>query len=350
MQFRTQIKLPLKELSITHKNFLLVMGSCFAEHIGEWLGNCKFSCDVNPYGVLYNPMSLLKALEEMESGRVYGPEDVFKYGTLWSSWMHHSSFSSPDREEILARINATNTRMQENLSRLQWLVMTWGTNRAYFLKKEPRDIFQETSSLKNKIPVECRGNAGLLVGNCHKIPQEYFEERQLGIEEIVAAYSAWLEKHPAVKLLFTVSPIRYKKYGFHESNLCKAALLLAQDELCRRFEGRCFYFPAYELLMDELRDYRFYAEDMVHPSNIAVEYVKECFSECYFSSDTQAVNHECEGIAKAMKHRPLHPESDVYQCFLRKIVLRIQAITEKYPYLSSKFENELKLCRTQLKQ
>lgn len=336
MLFRTQIKLPVEELTITHEDALLVMGSCFAEHIGRWLEADKFSCEVNPYGVLYNPLSLLKALDEMEAGRIYTPADVFKYGTLWNSWMHHSSFSSPDRDELLTRVNFINTRLKIFLSRLNFLVITWGTNRAYFLKKRPGTILRETDEL--------------LVGNCHKVPQEYFEERPIGIEEIVEAYSTWLETHPTVKMLLTVSPIRYKKYGFHESNLCKATLLLAQDELCRRFKGRCFYFPAYELLMDELRDYRFYADDMVHPSTVAVEYVKDCFSECYFSAETRAVNRECERIVKALNHRPLHPEADVYQCFLRKIVLRIQAITEKYPYLSRKFENELKLCRTQLKQ
>lgn len=343
MEFQTKVKLPEGELDITHREPMLVIGSCFAEHIGRWMNGNKFDCPVNPYGVLYNPMSLLQALEEMDAGRQYTEKDVFQYGGLWSSWMHHSSFSSPERTQLLERINLTNRRMQAHFSHLALLIVTWGTNHAYFFREESR------ATVRN-IEVSPEKNEDFLVGNCHKVPQSCFDERTFSVEEIVEAYSGWLEKHPFLKVLFTVSPIRYRKYGFHESNLSKATLLLAQDELCRRFKGRCFYFPAYELLMDELRDYRFYADDMVHPSEKAVEYVKECFSKSYFSSDTQAINRECESIVKAIAHRPLHPETDVYQCFLRKIVLRIQAIKEKYPYLSGKFEKELRLCHTLLKQ
>lgn len=349
MEFQTKVKLPERELEITHRDSLLVMGSCFAEHIGNGLEADKFSCTVNPYGVLYNPMSLLRALEEMGLGWQYTEQDVFQYGGLWSSWMHHSSFSSPSHEELLGRINETNRRMAEKLRRLKLLIMTWGTNHAYFLKPNARELSEQMVIFQKKYGALQGEKWDALVGNCHKVPQRYFEERTFSVEDIVSAYTEWLEKNP-VKVLFTVSPIRYKKYGFHESNLSKATLLLAQDELCRRFKGRCFYFPAYELLMDELRDYRFYADDMVHPSDMAVEYVKECFSRCYFSPETQTVNRVCEDIVKALRHRPLHPESDVYQCFLSKIVLRIQAIKEKYPYLSSKFENELQLCHTLLKQ
>lgn len=343
MEFRTKVQLPEKALLINHHDSVLVMGSCFAEHIGEWLQADKFAVSVNPYGVLYNPMSILQALEDMSNGRQYQVEDLFEYGGLWHSWMHHSSFSSSSQDEILHHINTINHQMQQNLQHLHLLILTWGTNHAYYLKEPLVSDSEKNDNLQAHLPE-------FPVGNCHKVPQKYFSERIFSLEEIVDSYSIWLEHHPDICVLFTVSPIRYKKYGFHESNLSKAVLLLAQDELCRRFKNRCFYFPAYEILMDELRDYRFYDTDMVHPADVAVEYVKECFSQCYFSPETQSINQDCESIVKALSHRPLHPETDVYQCFLRKIVLRIQAIKEKYPYLSSKFKNELRLCHTLLKQ
>lgn len=327
MEFQTKVLLPEKQLKITHKDSLLVMGSCFSEHIGEWLEACKFPCSVNPYGVLYNPVSLLQALDDMAQGKVFHEEDTFYYNGVWNSWMHHSSFSSPNRNELLEAINRTNRRMQEKIASLQYLILTWGTNHVY-RHKDTRKI----------------------VGNCHKMPACNFEEERLTVQEIVTSYAAWLEKYPHVRLIMTVSPIRYKKYGFHGSNLSKAVLLLAQEELSQRYKDRCFYFPSYEILMDELRDYRFYAEDMLHPSDTAVRYIEECFSKCYFSLETQKINKECEQIVKALRHRPMHPETDVYQCFLRKIVLRIQEIKEKYPYLSNKFENEIRLCHTLLKK
>ena len=321
------MKLPEKDLQITHRDSILVMGSCFTEHIGRWLQCARFPCSVNPYGVLYNPMSLLQALQEMETGKVYSTEDVFFQNGVWNSWMHHSTFSNPDRRLLLEKINKTNKEMRQKISGLHLLILTWGTNRAYKYKE-----------------------TGQIVGNCHKVPAGEFKETELSREAIVTVYSDWMERHPEIHLLLTVSPIRYKKYGLHESNLSKATLLLAQNDLVKRFEGRCHYFPSYEILMDELRDYRFYAEDMVHPSETAIHYIEECFSKCYFSMETQLVNQECERIAKALNHRPLHPDTDVYQCFLRKIVLRIQALKEKYPYLSNKFENETRLCHTLLKK
>lgn len=327
MEFQTKVILPEKELEITHCDLLLVMGSCFTEHIGLWLKDNKFSCTVNPYGVLYNPISLLQALNEMSAGKVYGKDEVFFHNGVWNSWMHHSSFSSPDRDVLLNTINQTNKYIQDKISHLQLLILTWGTNHVY----------------RNKA-------TGQFVGNCHKMPADNFEEVKFTTKEIVSSYAAWIENHPHVKILFTVSPIRYKKYGFHENNLSKATLLLAQAELVQRFKGRCFYFPSYEILMDELRDYRFYAEDMVHPSETAIRYIEECFSKCYFSLETQTINKECERIVKALKHRPIHPDTDVYQCFLSKIVLRIQEIKEKYPYLSNKFETEIRLCHTLLKK
>ena len=189
------------------------------------------------------------------------------------------------------------------------------------------------------------------MSNCHKLPENKFNRRLLSVEEIVEDYTALITGmaacNPELKWLFTVSPIRHIRDGMHANQLSKSVLLLAIDRLMQRYPQATFYFPSYEIILDELRDYRFYADDMVHPSSLAVNYLWERFSETFFRPETQALIKECATIRKAIAHKPFHPESEEYKRFLGQIVLKIERLNEKYPYLD--FEKETNMCRLALR-
>jgi hypothetical protein len=327
MNFRTQVELPERETEIRHSERIMLFGSCFAENIGNLLKENKFRCDVNPFGVLYNPLSIANALNQILEGKEYEEEDLFFSGGLWHSWMHHSDFSAPSQEEALALMNFRLAKAKDNLAKADWLVMTWGTAYVY--------IHQEMQKV---------------VGNCHKQPDKTFRRLMLNAEAFVEECRGVLKKcrevNPNLKVLFTVSPIRHAKDGMHGNQLSKATLLLAIDEICRICPN-CFYFPSYEIIMDELRDYRFYADDMIHLSSKSVEYIWECFSRCYFSKETQAVMKEWMEIKKAIDHKPFRPDSDAYRAFLSQIVLKIMQMKEKFPYLE--VQKEMELCESRLK-
>lgn len=328
MNFFTQIELPGDLPQLTHINRLMLLGSCFASEMGQRLTDAKFRCDVNPYGVLYNPNSISTALREIGVGKIYEREDLFFFRELWHSPMHHGDFSSAFVEDALESINLRLKNAHEEMSKLDYLLLTFGTAWIY----------------ENK-------DTGCVVGNCHKLPEKNFTRRKLSVEEVVVDYKALLSElllqNPKLKILFTVSPIRHIRDGMHANNLSKATLLLAIEQLQEAFPTNVFYFPAYELLMDELRDYRFYAEDMIHPSEIAVRYVWERFVQTCISTDALQIMEESEKISKALSHKPFHPEADEYKCFLGQIVLKIERLNEKYPYLD--FKKEREICRIQLK-
>ena len=327
MNFRTQVELPERETEIRHSERIMLFGSCFAENIGNLLKENKFRCDVNPFGVLYNPLSIANALNQILEGKEYREEDLFFSGGLWHSWMHHSDFSAPSQEEALALVNSRLAKAKENLAKADWLVMTWGTAYVY--------IHQEMQKV---------------VGNCHKQPDKTFRRLMLNAEAFVEECRDVLKKcrevNPNLKVLFTVSPIRHAKDGMHGNQLSKATLLLAIDEICRACPN-CFYFPSYEIVMDELRDYRFYSDDMIHLSSKAVEYIWECFSRCYFSKETQAIMKEWAEVKRALDHKPFRPNSDAYRAFLSQIVLKIMQMKEKFPYLE--VQKEMELCEYRLK-
>lgn len=314
---------------IAHADEILLMGSCFAAHIGQLLTDAKFHCNVNPYGVLYNPLSISTALREIMTGKKYVGDDLFFFGECWHSAMHHGDFSSPEISNVLSLINTRIEEAQECISSLKYLLITFGTAWVY----EQKD-------------------SGKIVGNCHKQPESLFTRRKLSVEEIVNDYVALLSTlkqiNPELKVIFTVSPIRHVRDGMHQNQLSKSTLLLAVDALLESFPYNTYYFPAYEIVVDELRDYRFYAEDMVHPSVIAVKYVWESFVKHCVSEEALQIMDESENIRKALQHKPFHPESEQYKSFLEQIVLKIDRLNKKYPYLD--FKNEREICLIRLKQ
>ncbi|MDR1003848.1 MAG: GSCFA domain-containing protein [Prevotellaceae bacterium] len=328
MQLTTPIPLPANLPRLSQQDELLMIGSCFATNIGERLLAAKFRCDVNPFGVLYNPASVATALRQIVQGKRYAEGDLFFFGERWHSPMHHSDFSTSDREEALHRINSRLQAVHHRMDRLDCLLITFGTAYVYEQKE-----------------------TGEIVGNCHKQPDKLFNRRRLETDEIVADYTSLLSdltaRNPKLKVLFTVSPIRHIRDGLHANQLSKAILLLAIDRLQTLFPEQVYYFPAYELLLDELRDYRFYADDMVHPSPQAIRYVWEKFAQACLTDTAQEIARTCEEITKALAHTPFQPQSAGYKHFLEQIVLRIDRLNEKYPYLAA-FQNERELCRISL--
>lgn len=325
MNFRTSVELPQEEVEIRHSDRLMLFGSCFSENIGNRLAENKFVCEVNPFGILYNPLSISSALKQVMNRKVYVKEDLFEAGGVWHSWMHHGSFSSDvSLDDCLQKINIRLKKASDFLATADWLIVTWGTSYVYRYE-------------------------GDVVGNCHKCPEKMFVRERLSVEAVCEEWNALLRSikchFPELKVMFSVSPIRHAKDGMHGNQLSKATLLLAADELCRRFDN-CFYFPSYEILMDELRDYRFYADDMFHPSPLAVQYIWECFCRSYFKENTMDVMKDWDEIQKALRHKPFRPESEAYRKFLSQIMLRIERLNEKLPYIDT--QKEIEQCRALL--
>lgn len=328
MNLNTPVEIPSGFIPIHHAQRLLIMGSCFAENIGTLLAENKFQVDINPFGILYNPLSISMALREIIRKRLYEESDLFSYREYWHSPMHHGSFSAATPEEVVRNIRVRLEQAHKEVKQLDWLMLTFGTAYVYEQKK-----------------------TGKVVANCHKLPEKDFVRRRLETDEITEDYIQLLDElislNPKIKILFTVSPIRHVRDGMHANQLSKSVLLLAIDRLMQRYPQATFYFPSYEIILDELRDYRFYADDMVHPSSLAVNYLWERFSETFFCPETQALIKECATIRKAIAHKPFHPESEEYKRFLGQIVLKIERLNEKYPYLD--LEKETNMCRLALR-
>ena len=274
MELMTRIDIPESEWKMTAGAKVLLVGSCFADEIGEKMVRGGFEAMVNPFGTLYNPASIAASLLRSISEKEVGKEDVFCGGDgVWHSWMHHSKFSSTDVATLVERINSTTHRVADFLREADVLVVTFGTAIIYRLKE-----------------------TGMLVANCHKQLDSLFVREQLSAYDIVDQWQMLLQLlesvNPKLKVIFTVSPIRHKRDGYHVNQISKGILLQALDEIVH---NKWNYFPSYEIMMDELRDYRFYAEDMIHPSAQAVEYIWQRFEDTYFDNKTKDV------VAKATK-------------------------------------------------
>lgn len=325
MEFRTIVDIPGNLPKISHSDEMMLMGSCFSEHIGCKLVESKFRCDVNPYGILYNPQSIHMALRQIMDNKQYTEADLFFYNESYRSYMHHGLFAGKELETALHNINSRIERAHRSFSHLSYLLLTFGTAWVFTHKE-----------------------SGEVVSNCHKIPPQTFDRTRLTIDQIVEQYTSLIhdiqEINPLCKFLFTVSPIRHAKDGAHGNQLSKAILHLAIEQLQQRFPDRVIYFPAYEIVLDELRDYRFFNEDMNHPSSIAIEYIWERFSDAFFNPETQTIIKECQKIKKDLLHRPINKDSEAYTAFLKQIVLKINVLEKKYPNLD--LEKEKERCHT----
>ena len=290
MNFRTEIKPEKATPFITHSKPVVMMGSCFTENIGEKFRDALFDVTVNPWGTLYNPVSIYNELNAVVENLNADRSRIIEYNGLYHSYDHHSKFSAKTSEEIVSHIDAVTSEAYTKLKEASALIITFGSATVFRLVAD-----------------------NSIVGNCHKLPAKMFVQQRLDINETVIQWTELLKRviklNPSIRIIFTVSPIRYKAYGFHNSQLDKARLLLISDIIREQInaekgnEGRVIYFPSYEIMMDDLRDYRFYAQDMIHPSEVAVNYIYEIFSRQFFSEKTMSLAAECEGYTRRLNHR-----------------------------------------------
>jgi len=314
--FYTAVNIDSSTFKINYEHRVMTLGSCFAENIGRKLHDAYFLSDVNPFGVLYNPVSIANSMEIVLKNIQFSPTDIFQAKSLWQSFSHSSFFSDISAEACLQKINTRLEIAKEFLKETDFLLITFGT--AW--------VFEDKQS-------------GRVVSNCHKFPANQFVRRRLTVQEIVEVYADLIQRlqvqFPNLKLIFSVSPIRHFKDGAHENNISKSTLILAIEALQKQFP-QLDYFPAYEIMMDELRDYRYYASDMLHPSEVAVDYIWKRFSETYFDAETLQIKKELEQLARDLEHRPLHNKSEDFLIFQAKLEKRKVELKSKYSFLATR--------------
>ena len=310
MKFRTEIRLPRAMDAIDHRSRILMIGSCFSDHISERLGRSGFDVLANPHGILFNPVSIKNAIDDYLSGRKYTIEDLVSTGENWVSLGHHGRFSHRDPETILERINAGIKGTRHFLEKSSHLIITLGTSWVY----RHRD-------------------KGRIVANCHKIPQSEFTKELLTSEQISAELSGMISKvrqvNASVEVILTVSPVRHLKDGMIQNTLSKARLHEAVHELTKA--ERTHYFPSYEIMMDDLRDYRFYEKDLIHPNETAVDYIWEKFSDTWINPSCRDLMKKVEKVLRALEHRPLDPSSEETLKFRQSIDKEIEALQKAHP-------------------
>ncbi len=341
MEFRTKINLKPFGRKIDYSMNGLSIGSCFAENIAARLRQAKFPIVSNPFGVLYNPYTVADTINAISSGKLFKEEDLVREGDLWSCFSFHGSFSSVDAGKALAAMNKAVEDGRKALEKADYVILTFGTAWVYELNPDYHDVEEKDENLFMRAKRIMREMARpRVVANCHKFPAKAFSRRRLTVGEIVDIYSILLDTVLAGKqVLLTVSPVRHIKDGLEENSVSKATLLLAVSELVGKFEN-AEYFPAFEIVNDELRDYRFYKEDMVHPSEQAVDYIWKIFGETLFAKKTAETIAEVGEIVAAASHRPLNPESAEHRRFLRSMLRKAEALQKKYPAIDLSKEIE----------
>ncbi len=311
MLLQTPVHIAPAERPITYDDRLLFLGSCFADAVSACMATYYFRLTANPFGTLYNPLSIAQAMQLQEV-----PELV-EWGGLYHSMAHHGDFSSPSREQTYARCADSIRLMQSALAESTVVCVTFGTAWVY------------------EMPTNANANANAIVANCHKMPASRFTRRRLSVEEIVAAWLPILSAYPDKHFIFTVSPIRHLKDGLHENQLSKATLLQAVDQIVNgKWSNRkLHYFESYEIMLDELRDYRFYAEDMIHPSDQAVRYIFQRFVDAYCSDATKADMQTLHQLYLDRQHRFLHPDSPEAAAFRARLEQKTASLRSRFPWI-----------------
>lgn len=326
--FRTILPPSSYGFSIHHKDYILSLGSCFAENIIARLVRNKFNSHLNPFGILYNPASIADCLDFLLTTNHFKASDLHFNQGLWHSFSHHGAFSHPDQSVMLARLNEQLEAARTFLEKTTCLILTLGTANTFVLKE-----------------------SGAIVANCHKFPASHFSRKMLepaDISELLSKVLTRLKTRiPQLNIILSVSPVRHIRDGFLENSRSKARLVLAAEHLSKEIP-EVHYFPAYELILDDLRDYRFYKEDLVHPTDMAIDYVWQYFKNAFFSEDTEQLMQQIEKVVRASEHRPFHAESEKHQAFLKKQLEGIKILNQEHPYLN--FEKEYRLFEGQMRK
>lgn len=317
------LNIALKDLPdrIGYRDKILLTGSCFTEHIGHALAELKFDVLQNPNGILFGPDAVCRSLLSYKNNQLYSEEDLFIRDEIWHSWDHHSRFSHIDRAEAVKNINASQQNAHAYLMAADWLVITLGSSFTYELTPEA-----ETAN----------AGAGTGVANCHRAPAAWFSKRMLSVTEISGKLERCLKElqvfNPKLRFIFTISPVRHIRDGVVENNRSKARLIEAVHSIVERFQA-AYYFPAYELVIDVLRDYRFYDIDLVHPNYAATQFVMEKFTAHCIDEDSRELMNEIRTIVTARKHRAFHPDTNAHRQFLRSSLETANRLKKEHPFL-----------------
>ena len=317
---------------INYQDPVFFIGSCFTEHMGKHLKEMKFQVCQNPYGILFDPFSVANTIVTIINGRSFRESDLFFFNELWQSWLHHSLFSDTDREKCLEKINVAAQNAHEFLKNAKWIIITLGSSFSY--------------RLTNSSPESSRTSAigpAREVANCHRAPAQWFQKWMMSIEETSAVLDNALHQlfqlNPLIQVIFTVSPVRHIRDGVIENNRSKARLIEVVHNLAGKF-SKIHYFPAYELVIDVLRDYRFYDIDLVHPNYQATTFVLEQFESNCIDEESRTLMEELKKINQARRHRPVRPETDAHRAFVKLQAEKLAQLKIKYPYLD--LEEDLK--------
>lgn len=308
----TAVKLPSAPPSLSYGQAVMSLGSCFSQSIASKLREGALDVLVNPFGIQYNPLSIASALERILEGRPFTTEELIEAPQGYASLMHHGSFTRSSRNETLEQINAALSTAYAQLQRLDYLLLTWGTSYVYHW-----------------------GATGKVVSNCHKLPEHFFTRKLADHTTLLRAWQPLLERllelRPALQIITTVSPIRHLRDGAQGNSLSKAMLRIFTEELRQLAPQQIHYFPAYELMTDELRDYRFYAEDLVHPSPLAERIIAERFEQWLLSPEAQSGSQRAARLLKELRHRPLGAASAVHTERLELLEQKLQLFYSQYP-------------------
>lgn len=313
MQFHLGFQPTVSATKITHQDGLLLMGSCFSEHIGTRLNDLKFNVSSNPFGIVFNPTSIVSAIHRIIDKNYFKPTDVFEKDGLWYSFETHSLLRGETQQELLDSLNHNIDNWHQKLKSTQWLIITLGSAFAY------KHIEQ-----------------GKVVANCHKLPQSIFEKTLLKPNTIISEFTELINKlqqfNPSLKIIFTVSPVKHLRDGVVENSVSKAILIQSIHQLINE-QKHCVYFPAYELVNDDLRDYRFYESDMAHPNKQAIDYVWKRFGEVYFNDKTNSINDKVNQIHQAYHHRLFNETTSSSLKFKQKFYQQCVTLQAEFPYL-----------------
>jgi hypothetical protein len=317
MRFRTQIPLLNSPYPIDYNSKIVSLGSCFAENMGDKFKYFKLQSSTNPFGIIFNPVAIEKIIDRVVNDVLFTEEDIFFHNERWHSFEVHSDLSDSSPEELLVNLNRIIVETKKQLQEATHIIITYGTSWVY------------RNTEKNAI-----------VANCHKVPQKRFTKELLiavDIQERIKNTMRLIQSiNPNSNFIFTVSPVRHIKDGFVENQWSKANLITAihsnlKSEICNL--KTAVYFPSYEIMMDELRDYRFYAEDMLHPSAMAVDYIWERFKESTISEAAYSAMDVVESIQKGLQHRPFNPHSESHKKFEANLHSKIATLVAQYSFM-----------------
>ena len=314
MNFTTKIPITQNANPIDYNSKIVSFGSCFAENMGDKLLYYKFQTQVNPFGIIFNPFSIEKLIERVVLQRYFTKDDIFFFNERWHCYEVHSELSDADAEVVLSKLNRILSDTQKQLQQATHIIITYGTSWVY------RHI--ETNGI---------------VANCHKVPQKQFSKELLSIDSIQKAIqntvSLIATLNPKCNFIFTVSPVRHLKDGFVENQVSKAHLIAAIYATTNTKQQTLNYFPSYEIMMDELRDYRFYADDMMHPSPMAIDYIWERFAATQIDASAITTMELVQTIQKGLAHRPFNPNSESHQKFEANLKEKIATLEAQYSFM-----------------